>query len=111
MIFSSIIIHVNLFPTDFFESLCHDTLKFCLDNFLNIPFIFNFLFRLFHSSLFMTNKLVKVLEEQVGGGAGGLEVHLSLWIHQEYSFRHRKARRTSGQSGQEYLTCGKEYIE
>ena len=59
----------------------------------------------------MTNKLVKgkVLEEQVDGGAGGLGVHLSPWIHQEYSFRHRSACRTPAESGQEYLTCGKEY--
>ena len=61
----------------------------------------------------MTNKLVKgkVLEEQVGGGAGGLVVDLSPWIHQEYSFRHRSACKTPGESGQEYLTCRKEHIE
>ena len=32
-------------------------------------------------------------------------------IHQEYTFRHRSACRTPAESGQEYLTGGKEYIE
>ena len=33
------------------------------------------------------------------------------WIHQEYTFRHRSACRTSAESRQEYLTSGNEYIE
>ena len=50
-------------------------------------------------------------EEQDGGGVGGRGVRLSPWIHQEYTFRHRSACRTPAESGQEYLTSGKEYIE
>ena len=50
-------------------------------------------------------------EEQDGGGVGGCGVHLSPRIHQEYTFRHRSACRTPAESGQEYLTSGKEYIE
>ena len=49
--------------------------------------------------------------EQDGGGVGGYAVHLSTWIHQEYTFRHRSACRTPAESGQEYLTSGKEYTE
>ena len=49
--------------------------------------------------------------EQDGGGVGGLGVHLSPWIHQECTFRHRNACRTPVESGQEYLTSRKEYIE
>ena len=49
--------------------------------------------------------------EQDGGGVGGREVHLSPWIHWKHTFRHRSTCRTSVQSGQEYLTRGKEYIE
>ena len=41
----------------------------------------------------------------------GCGVHLSPRIHQEYIFRHRSACRTLAESGQEYLTRGKEYIE
>ena len=49
--------------------------------------------------------------EQDGRGVGGCGVHLSPWIHQEYTFRHRSACRTPSESGQEYLTSEKEYIE
>ena len=49
--------------------------------------------------------------EQDGGRVGGHGVHLSLRIHQEHSFRHRSARRTPAESGLEYLTSRKEYIE
>ena len=38
-------------------------------------------------------------------------VHLSPRIHQAYTFRHRSACRTPVESGQEYMTSGKEYIE
>ena len=48
--------------------------------------------------------------EQDGGGVGGRGVHLSPQIHQEYTFRHISACRTPAESGQEYLTSGKEYI-
>ena len=50
------------------------------------------------------------LEIKNGGGVGGLGVHLSSKIHQEYSLRHRSACRSPAESGQEYLTSGKEYI-
>ena len=56
-------------------------------------------------------KLRKLEGEQDGRGVGGCGVHLSPWIHQEYSFRHRSACRTPAESRQEYLTGGKEYIE
>ena len=49
--------------------------------------------------------------EQDGGGVGGRGVHLSPGIHQEYSFRHRSARRTPAESGQEGLTSGREPTE
>ena len=49
--------------------------------------------------------------EQDGRGAGECGVHLSPRIYQEYIFRHRSARKTPAESGQEYLTSGKEYIE
>ena len=56
------------------------------------------------------NKTV-VQREQDGRGVGGHGEHLSPRIHQEYTFRHRHACRTQAESGQEYLTSGKEYIE
>jgi len=37
--------------------------------------------------------------EQDGAGVGGCGVHLSAWIHQEYTFRHRSACRTPAESG------------
>ena len=49
--------------------------------------------------------------EQDGKGVGGHEVYLSPRIHQEYSFRHRSACRIPADSGQKYLTSGKEYTE
>ena len=49
--------------------------------------------------------------EQDGRGVGRHGVHFSPWINQEYTFRHRSACRTPAESGQEYLTSGKEYIE
>ena len=49
--------------------------------------------------------------EQDGRGVGGCGVQFSLWIHQKYTFRHRSACRTAAESGQEYLTSGKEYVE
>ena len=45
--------------------------------------------------------------EQDGGGVGECGVHLSPWIHQEYTFRYRSACRTPAESHQEYLTSGK----
>jgi len=48
---------------------------------------------------------------QHGRGVGGCGVHLSPLIHQEYTFRHRSACRTPAESGHEYLTTGKEYID
>ena len=49
--------------------------------------------------------------EKDGGGIGGRGVHLSPQIHQEYTFRHRSACRKPAESGQEYLTRGKDYID
>ena len=49
----------------------------------------------------------KDIREQNGGGVGGGGVHLSPWIHQEYTFRHRRACRTPVESRQEYLTSKK----
>ena len=37
--------------------------------------------------------------------------YISLWIHQDYTFRHRRAWRTPAESGQEDLTRGKEFID
>ena len=48
--------------------------------------------------------------EQDGRGVGGRGVHLSPWIHQEYTFRHRSTCKTPAESGQKDLTSGK-YIE
>ena len=42
----------------------------------------------------INNSRIKVGEEQDGRGVGGCGVHLSPWIHQEYTFRHRSACRT-----------------
>ena len=49
--------------------------------------------------------------EQEDRGVGGHGVHLSPRIHQEYTFIHRSACRPPAESGQEYLTSGKKYIE
>ena len=51
------------------------------------------------------------MREKDGRGVGGHGVYLSPWIHQEYTFRRKSACRTPAESGQEYLTSGKEYIE
>ena len=56
-------------------------------------------------------KLRKLEGEQDGRGVSGCGVHLSPWIHQEYTFRHRSACRTPAESRQEYLISGKEYRE
>ena len=49
--------------------------------------------------------------EQDGRGVGGHGVYLSPQIHQEYTFRCRRPCRILAESGQEYLTSRKEYIE
>ena len=49
--------------------------------------------------------------EQDGGGVGERGVHLSPWIHQEYTFRHRSTCRTPAENRQQYLTSRREYIE
>ena len=51
------------------------------------------------------------IKEQDGRGLGRRGVDLSSQIHQEYTFRHRSPCRTTAESGQEYLTSRKEYIE
>ena len=56
------------------------------------------------------NKTV-VHREQDGKGVGGHGEHLSPRIHQEYTFRHRRACRTPAESGQEYLPSRKECIQ
>ena len=38
-------------------------------------------------------------------------VHLSPWYTRKYTLAYRNACRTPAESGQEYLTRGKEYIE
>ena len=37
--------------------------------------------------------------------------YISLWIHQDYTFRRRRACRTPAESGQEDPTSGKESID
>ena len=54
---------------------------------------------------------IETEEKKDGSRVGGRGVHLSPWIHQEYTFRHRSACRTPAESGQEYLTSGKKYID
>ena len=49
--------------------------------------------------------------EQDGIGVSGCGVHLPPWIHQENTFRHRKASRTPAESEQEDVTSGKEYTD
>ena len=56
-------------------------------------------------------KIYRLPENKMVEKIGGCGVHLSPWIHQEYTFRHRSACRTPAESRQEYLTSGKEYIE
>ena len=62
---------------------------------------------LLHSPTLTSNKSLIWRGEQDGGGVGGCGVHLSPWIHQVYTFRHRSACRTPAESGQEYLSSGK----
>ena len=54
------------------------------------------------------NEMVR--DKQDGRGVGGRGGHLSLRVHQEYTFRPRSACRISAESRQEYLTNGEEYI-
>ena len=65
----------------------------------------------FYSDPIKKKKLIKRGREQDGGGVDGCEIHLSPQIHQEYNFRNRSTCRTPAESGQEYLTSGKEYID
>ena len=50
-------------------------------------------------------------EEQDDRGVGSRGVRHSPRICQEYTFRHRSACGTPAESGQEYLTTGKEYLK
>ena len=51
------------------------------------------------------------MREQDGGGIDRCGVHRSPQIHKGYIFRHRSACRIPAESGQEYLTSRKEYID
>ena len=53
----------------------------------------------------------KILRERDGRGIVGCDVHLSPWIHQEYTFKHRSACRIPAESRQQYMTTRKEYTE
>ena len=66
---------------------------------------------IFYISLILYNLNQQARREQDSGGVVGCGVHLSPWIHQEYTFRHRSTCRPPAEHGQEYLTRGKEYIE
>ena len=66
---------------------------------------------IFYVSLIVYNLNKQARREQDSGGVGGCGVHLSPWVHQEYTFRHRNTCRTPAEHGQEYLTRGTEYIE
>ena len=61
--------------------------------------------------MFTKSRVKKEHRKQDGGGVSERGVHLSPWIHQEYTFRHRCACQTPAESRQEYLTSRKEYIE
>ena len=85
--------------------------KFCsnqIEEIISIHFIY-----ITYSLSILIQFILKCVElrEQGGRGVGGCGVHLSPWIHQEYTFRHRSACRTSPGSRQQDLTSGKEYIE
>ena len=56
-------------------------------------------------------EMMKKRNEENGTGVGGRGIHLSPWIHQEYTFRHRNVCRIPAESGQECMTSGKEYTE
>ena len=98
---------------------------FWLGNFLvSYIFILNLFSKIFHNNHIKTIKIILVLTwnvniylikgyrgEQDGRGVAGLGGCISPWIHQEYTFRHRSACKTPTESGQEYLTTGKGYIE
>ena len=57
------------------------------------------------------SKICESREEQDGGRVGGRGAHLSPRIHQEYTLRHRSAHGTPVESGQEYVTRGRDYID
>ena len=58
----------------------------------------------------MALKNKKTRGEHDDRGVGGRGVHLSPWIHQEYTFRHKSACRTPAEHRQGDLISGKEYI-
>ena len=60
-----------------------------------------------HINLLKLNFILKCTqEEQNDTGVGGHGVHLSLWIHQEYTVRCRSAWKTPAERGQKDLTRG-----
>ena len=112
--FSSICIQCYKFPSKhcFSFILLHWYAIFWFRRISNYFLIYIVICSLVHG-LFKSILLhLKHLErEQDGRGVGGCGAHLSPWIHQEYTFRHRSACRTPAESGQEYLTSRKEYID
>ena len=60
-----------------------------------------FLFQFFSKepAFLVQLKITLVRGEQDGGGVGGCGVHLYPQIHQEYTFRHRSARRAPAERG------------
>ena len=85
--------------------------KFCsnqIEEIISIHFIY-----ITYSLSILIQFILKCIElrEQDGRGVGGCGVHLSPWIHQEYTFRHRSACRITAENRQQDLTSGKEYIE
>ena len=91
-------------PT-FPSSICHEVMG--LDAMILVLWMLS-IKPAFFSLLF--HPYQEILGEQDGGGVGGYGAHLSPWIHQDYTFRHRSACRTPAESRQEYLSSTKECI-
>jgi len=52
-----------------------------------------------------------IFRAEDGRGVSRHGVHFSPQIYQKYTFRHRRSCRTPVNSGQEYMTTGKEHID
>ena len=68
-----------------------------------------FLAKFFFFSFLSLSWWNKMAED--GWRVGGHGVHYSLWMHQEYTFRHKCACRTSAESRHEYLNTREENID